>query len=45
MKFMKGVMLGTMLTAGAVMMYSDSFENGRKKIVRKGKQIIKKMGF
>lgn len=44
MKFMKGVMIGTMVTAGAMMMYSDSIDNSKKKIVKKGKQFLRKMG-
>ena len=44
MKFMKGVMIGTMVTAGAMMMYSDSIDNSKKKIMKKGKQFLRKMG-
>lgn len=44
MKFMKGVMIGTMVTAGAMMMYSSSIDTGKKKMVKKGKQFMKKMG-
>lgn len=44
MKFMKGVMLGTMVTAGAMMMYSDTIDNSKKKIMKKGKQFLRKMG-
>lgn len=45
MKFMKGVMLGTMVTAGAMMMYSDTIDTSKKKMVKKGKQFMKRMGF
>jgi len=44
MKFMKGVMLGTMITAGAMMMYSDTIDNSKKKIMKKGKQFLRKIG-
>lgn len=44
MKFMKGVMLGTMVTAGAMMMYSDTIDNSKKKIMKKGKQFLRKIG-
>ena len=44
MKFLKGVMIGTMMTAGAMMMYSDTIDNSKKKILKKGKIIMKKMG-
>ncbi len=42
MKFTKGLIMGSIITAGAIMMYTDS-TNG-KKILKKGKQVIKKMG-
>lgn len=45
MKFVKGVMLGTALTAGAMMMYSGSIDLEKKKMLKKGKQIMRKMGF
>ncbi len=45
MKFMKGVMLGTMVTAGAMMMYSDTIDTSKRKMVKKGKQFLRKMGF
>ena len=45
MKFIKGVMIGTMITAGAMMMYSEGLNNNKKKIMKKGKQIAKRMGF
>lgn len=44
MKFTKGLMLGTILTASAMMMYSEGIDNNKKKILKKGKQIMKKMG-
>ena len=42
MKFMKGVMIGSMMTAGAMMMYSDT---NKKKFMKKGKQILRKFGW
>lgn len=45
MKFIKGVMIGGLVTTGLVMMYAES--NGmmnKKKMFRKGKQFAKKMG-
>ena len=45
MKFIKGVMIGSMITASAMMMYSDGVNNNKKKIMKKGKQIAKRMGF
>ena len=44
MRFMKGVMLGTIVTAGAMMMYSETVDNNKRKMIRKGKQFAKKMG-
>lgn len=44
MKFTKGLMLGTILTAGAMMMYSEGVDNSKKKMVKKGKQFMKKIG-
>lgn len=43
MKFAKGMTIGALITASAIMMYSDEFDNTKKKILRKGKQIIKRM--
>ena len=43
MSFMKGVMLGSLITAGTIMMYSEGIDESKKKMMRKGKQIAKKM--
>lgn len=43
MKFMKGLMIGGLITTGLVMMYSETGMN-KKKIMKKGKNIAKKMG-
>lgn len=43
MKFTKGLMLGTLLTAGAMMMYSEGVDTSKKKMVKKGKQLIRKI--
>lgn len=42
MKFVKGMVLGTMVTAGMMMMYKEG--KSKKKMMKKGKQFIKKMG-
>lgn len=45
MKFIKGMVMGTIISAGAMMMYTES--NGmmnKRKMMKKGKQIAKKMG-
>ena len=43
MRFAKGVILGTIVTAGTMMMYSDSIDSSKKKMMKKGKQMMKKM--
>ena len=43
MKFLKGVMFGTMLSAGLVMMYVDSTKNNKKKWMKQGKKMLRKM--
>lgn len=42
MKFMSGMILGGMLAAGATWMYTNN--SNSKRMMRKGKQIVKKMG-
>ena len=43
MNFMKGVMIGSLITAGTMMMYSEGVDNSKKMLVKKGKQIAKKL--
>lgn len=43
MKVMKGIILGTMISAGIWMMCNEDMLN-KKKIMKKGKQIARKMG-
>ena len=42
MKFTKGILLGSMITAGIMMMYTDNNMNA-KKMMKKGKQLARKM--
>ena len=44
MRFTKGLMVGSLITAGTMMLYSTSINQGKKKMVKKGKQFMKKMG-
>ena len=44
MKFVKGIMIGGLITRGLVMMYTESGMRSKKKMMKKGKQMIKKMG-
>ena len=42
MNFVKGILVGTMVSAGIMMMYNEG--NNKKNIIKKGKQMAKKMG-
>lgn len=42
MKFTKGIIIGSMITAGIMMMYTDNMDT--KKMMKKGKQVMRKMG-
>lgn len=42
MNFVKGILVGTMVSAGIMMMYTEG--NNKKNIMKKGKQMAKKMG-
>ena len=44
MKMMKGLMLGTLLTVGTMMYFSEGMHINKKKMLKKGKQMAKKMG-
>lgn len=44
MKFVKGVMIGSLLTTGLVMLYTETGMMNKKNMMKKGKQIAKKMG-
>ena len=44
MKFTKGMIVGSMLTAGVIMLYADGDNWNTKKIIKKGKQMIKRIG-
>lgn len=43
MKFIKGVMIGGLLTTGLVMLYTETGMMNKKNMMKKGKQIAKKM--
>ena len=42
MKLIKGIVIGGAITAGALMMYKGNMN--KKKMMKKGKQFIRKMG-
>lgn len=46
MKFIKGVMIGGLITTGVglAMLYTDKDMMNKKKMMKKGKQFAKKMG-
>jgi len=44
MKFSKGLMIGSILTASAMMIYSEGIDTNKKKIIKKGKQLMRRMG-
>ena len=44
MKFVKRIMIGGLITTGLVMMYTESGMRSKRKMMKKGKQMIKKMG-
>lgn len=44
MKFIKGMVMGTLISAGVVMMYNERNSMKKNKMMKKGKQFIKKMG-
>lgn len=43
MSFVKGMVIGTMVTAGIMLMYNDGMMN-KKRMLKRGKQIAKKVG-
>ncbi len=44
MKFVKGIVVGGLITTGVMMMWTDNNYMNTKKISKKGKQLAKKMG-
>lgn len=45
MKFLEGMLVGSIITFGATVIYNNNFtKNDTKKMVKKGKQFAKKLG-
>lgn len=45
MKFVKGVMIGGLITTGLMMMYAENNDMmNKKKLMKKGKQFAKRIG-
>lgn len=43
MNFAKGVVIGSLITAGTLMLYSESVDENKKKVMKKGRQLVKRM--
>ena len=44
MKFAKGLVVGGLITTGLIMMYTDNKIMSKNKMMKRGKQLAKKMG-
>ena len=44
MKFAKGLLVGGLITTGLIMMYNDTNMMNKNKMMKKGKQFVKKIG-
>ncbi len=44
MKLVKGMLIGGVVSAGLVMMYGETMGFNKKKIMKQGKKMIRKMG-
>ncbi len=44
MKFIKGVIWGTVISAGALMVYSEMSKTSKNKFMKQGKKIMKNFG-
>ena len=44
MKFIKGMVIGGLISAGVAMMCSETMQPSRKKMVKMGRQFARKMG-
>ncbi len=44
MKFIKGMIMGGIVSAGALMMYNEMTGKNKKQMIKKGKQFARKMG-
>ncbi len=44
MKFVKGMVIGGIVTAGIAMMYAETMDQSKKRMMKKGKQFARRMG-
>ena len=45
MNFVKGMMVGGLVSAGVFWMYNETMNKDTKKILKRGKKFVKQMGF
>ena len=43
MNFVKGILIGSVITAGTMLMYSEGLDENKKKIMKKGKRFMYRM--
>ncbi len=44
MKFVKGAIIGSAITASVLMAYSDNISTGKKKMMKTGRKLMKRIG-
>ena len=44
MKFVKGMIIGGAICGGIAVLYADGMYMNRKRLVKKGRQVLKKIG-
>lgn len=44
MKFVKGMVIGSLISAGVAMMYTEKMQPNKRKAMKMGKQFAKKLG-
>ena len=44
MKFVRGMIIGGLISAGVAMMYSETMGDSKRKMITKGKKLAQRMG-
>lgn len=44
MKFVKGLIVGTVISASVLMLYSETTKSGKIKMMKQGKKLMKNIG-
>ena len=44
MRFIKGILVGGIVTAGIAMVYAETMGQNKRKMMKKGKRLAKRMG-